>query len=69
MTITPPRVTPPLGVGFWPNLRDDLYYGDPCEAPSLSCSLAKTLISESCLHGFYQHQHLLERLCAQGASV
>lgn len=52
---------PILGLqpGLHPDISDTDYHADNlCSVPTLSCSLAKTLISESPLHGFYAHPRL-----------
>jgi hypothetical protein len=40
------------------NLTDAAYHADPCPEPSLSSSIARTIISRSPLHAWYQHPRL-----------
>lgn len=44
--------------GLHPDIDEEVYHADPCPEPSLSASLAKTIIGESALHGFLQHPRL-----------
>lgn len=44
--------------GLYPDIDEEVYHADPCPEPSLSASLAKTIITESPLHAFYQHPRL-----------
>lgn len=37
---------------------EDEYHADPCEQPSLSQSIAKTLVTDSALHAWTQHPRL-----------
>jgi hypothetical protein len=60
----PPSIIPALGVGLH-DISEAAYHGDPCAEPSLSCSLAKTMIDESCRHSFYEHPRLGGRLVAK----
>lgn len=60
----PPSINPSLQQGLH-DISEEAYHGDPCAEPSLSCSLAKTLITESCRHGFYEHPRLGGRLVAR----
>lgn len=55
--MNPPSIEPALEQGLH-DVSEKIYHGDPCPLPSLSCSLAKTLIDESCLHGYQQHPRL-----------
>jgi hypothetical protein len=45
--------------GFY-NLADDLYHADPCPVPSLSCSIAKMLVTRGTtpLHAWFAHPRL-----------
>src|SRR5262245_35492153 len=40
------------------NVDDTAYYNDPCERPSLTQSIAKTLITKSPLHAWTEHPRL-----------
>lgn len=44
--------------GFHPEIPEDEYHADPCEEPSLSASLAHTLVSKSPLHAWSEHPKL-----------
>lgn len=44
--------------GFYPDLSEDDYHGDPCPAPSLSSTVARTLIDRSPLHAWTAHPRL-----------
>lgn len=46
-----------LGIGLHETSESD-YHADCCIEPSLSCSLAKVMITESCRHAFYSHPRL-----------
>jgi hypothetical protein len=47
-----------LGVGLYENIDSEVYFDDPCEVPSLSQSIAHTLVSRSPLHAWTQHPKL-----------
>lgn len=44
--------------GVWPKVPEEVYHADPCIAPSLSSSIAKTLLSRSPRHAWYEHPRL-----------
>lgn len=48
----------PLGIGLHLNVPHAVYHADPCAEPSLSSSLAKTLVMRSALHAHTQHPRL-----------
>lgn len=39
-------------------LAEDAYHADPCAQPSLSSSIARTMLAESPLHAWHQHPRL-----------
>lgn len=39
-------------------IPEDAYHADPCDTPSLSASIAHTLVSRTPLHAWYQHPRL-----------
>ena len=43
--------------GIYP-LSEQEYHADPCPSPSLSSSIARTLISQSALHAWFEHPKL-----------
>lgn len=48
-----------LGVGFHPDINEKDYHADVlCEAPTLSCSIAKVLVDESPVHCWAAHPRL-----------
>lgn len=49
-----PVIEPGLQVGLSP----ELYHRDPCIAPSLSSSIARTLLTRSPLHAWWEHPRL-----------
>jgi hypothetical protein len=52
----PPIVIPE--VGFLHELSGKAYHSDPCEAPSLSASIAHILVTRSPLHAWHRHPRL-----------
>jgi hypothetical protein len=47
-----------LGFGLYEDIDSEAYFSDPCEVPSLSQSIAHTLVSRSPLHAWTQHPKL-----------
>lgn len=47
-----------LKEGLHADVPEAVYHGDPCEAPSLSASIAKLLVSRSPLHAWTSHPKL-----------
>lgn len=54
--IVPARKT--FGAGIYPSMPASTYYSDPCEKPSLSQSMAKTLLGKSPIHAYRSHPRL-----------
>lgn len=48
----------PLKEGYWPKVPEEVYHADPCVTPSLSSSIAKTLLSKSPRHAWCEHPRL-----------
>jgi hypothetical protein len=44
--------------GIYPDMSEELYHSDPCETPSLSASVAKTLVLYSPAHAELEHPRL-----------
>lgn len=44
-----------LGPGLYDDLSPEVYFADPCKDPSLSASVAHTLVSRSPRHAWMQH--------------
>lgn len=44
--------------GIYPDMPASVYYSDPCEQPSLSQSMAKTLLNSSPVHAYRSHPRL-----------
>lgn len=44
--------------GFYPDMPSDIYFGDPCDTPSLSQSLVKVLLTTSPAHARLEHPKL-----------
>jgi hypothetical protein len=44
--------------GIYPDIPEAEYHADPCETPSLSCSVAQALILESAAHAYLRHPKL-----------
>lgn len=44
--------------GFYPDMPSDIYFGDPCPAPSLSQSMVKLLLTTSPDHARCEHPRL-----------
>jgi len=58
---TPPSVPPPVvlpGPGLYEGVRFADYLADPLPTPSLTSSIAKTLLSRSPLHAHHEHPRL-----------
>lgn len=53
---TPLQITKP---GIYRGMASELYFGDPCPVPSLTQSIAKTLIDQSAAHARTEHPRLL----------
>ncbi|MEP5729597.1 MAG: PD-(D/E)XK nuclease-like domain-containing protein [Sulfitobacter sp.] len=49
---------PLLSQGVYFDLSDEQYHGDPCKTPSLSSTLARTLLNQSPLHAWTAHPKL-----------
>src|SRR5687767_12481495 len=47
-----------LTVGLHYNISPETYFSDPAETPSLSASIAHTLVSKSPIHAWMQHPRL-----------
>lgn len=47
-----------LPAGIHPNVPAEAYHADPCEAPSLSSSVAAEIVARSPLHGWASHPRL-----------
>lgn len=47
-----------LKAGLYPDVPHEVYHSDPCEAPSLSASIAKRLVADSPLHAWNAHPRL-----------
>ena len=54
----PTRKSSHLGIGIHPNIPETRYHADPCETPSASSSILKTLIERSPLHAWWDHPRL-----------
>lgn len=48
--------------GFIDNMTSAQYHADPCVTPSLSSSLAVTLVTKSPAHAFLEHPRLTQRI-------
>lgn len=44
--------------GFYPDMSEAQYHSDPCAVPSLSSSIAKTIIDDSLKHAWLAHPQL-----------
>lgn len=51
-------VTTNLGPGLYADVPHAAYHADPCEAPSLSASIAGILLGQSPLHAWHAHPRL-----------
>lgn len=49
---------PVLGVGLHDAIPSEIYHADPCESPSLSSGVARTIISQTPAHAFLEHVRL-----------
>jgi hypothetical protein len=47
-----------LGVGLHYGVKASNYHADPCESPSLSSGLARTILSQSIAHAWHEHPKL-----------
>ncbi len=47
-----------LGLGLHPGVSEAQYHADPCESPSLSASLAHTIVTRSAAHAYDEHPRL-----------
>jgi hypothetical protein len=47
-----------LDVGLHDNIPAERYHDDPCEAPSLSSGIARTILSQSLFHAYHEHTRL-----------
>ena len=52
-----PKQPKPLGVGIH-DIPAERYHADPCETPSLTRSIAHTILSQSLMHAWHQHPAL-----------
>ncbi len=48
----------PLGVGLHYGVPAPVYHADPCESPSLSSGVARTILSRSLAHAAFEHPKL-----------
>lgn len=56
--LIPPATGTPFGARILPDLSAAEYHADPCARPSLSASIATTLVSRSPLHAWNAHPRL-----------
>jgi hypothetical protein len=54
-----------LAAGIYPNLPSADYHADPAPDPSLSSSIARTLLTRSPVHALVQHARLAKRQIAE----
>lgn len=55
---SPPPAGAHLDIGIHPDVPEARYHSDPCETPSASSSILKTLIDRSPLHAWWDHPRL-----------
>lgn len=48
----------PLGVGLHENIPSAIYHSDPCETPSLSSGVLRTILNKSIEHGALKHSRI-----------
>jgi len=48
----------PLGVGIHYGVPAAVYHADPCESPSLSSGVARTILDQSIAHAWHEHPKL-----------